>query len=235
MPVLERPLRPGDRVAILEDDEANRRTTGWVVEEAEFDPVPFQSAPRTVDELLDQVEQRASALICDHRLQKKWSVPYLGAEVVARANRRRIPAVLITSHANSDENVSIRRWRSGIPSLLERGSDAEIVAKALGVAEDEVNGKFSTERKPYTAIVRVQELRYGPEGVVAECVVTAWQPRTTVDVPASMITDALNVSPSALVGLRMVADINIYAPKAGELYFKNFRPSRGVPAEWLQK
>lgn len=49
MNVLDRPLRPGDPVAIIEDEAVNRRTTGWIVEEADFTPVPVSRIPLTLD------------------------------------------------------------------------------------------------------------------------------------------------------------------------------------------
>ncbi|MEV0177723.1 hypothetical protein AB0I54_00225 [Streptomyces sp. NPDC050625] len=234
MNVLDRPLRPGDPIAIIEDDEVNRRTTGWIVEEADFTPVPVSFFPASVDELIAEVEQKAVAAICDHRLGRGGNVSYFGAEVVAKSNRRKIPAVLLTSYANSDENSTIRRWRSGIPMLLSRGSDSdpERLTQALALAEEECRGVYSEERKPYRVVVRVQDCRFGPEGIVAECVITAWQPRTTVDVPASMITESLGVPIETLIGKRLSADVNIYAPTAGELYFQNFKAGPGVPAGW---
>ncbi|MEV5175029.1 hypothetical protein AB0L10_29000 [Streptomyces flaveolus] len=234
MNVLDRPLQPGDPVAIIEDEAVNRTTTGWIVEEADFTPVPVTRIPASLDELFAEIEGKAVAVLCDHRLGRGGSVSYYGAEVVAKSNRRKIPAVLLTSYANSDENSTIRRWRSDIPMLLSRGadSDPERLAQALSMAEAECRGIYTEARKPYRVIVRVQDCRYGPEGVVAECVVTAWQPRTTVDVPAAMITECLDMPINRLVGKRLSADVNIYAPAAGELYFRDFRMGPGVPAGW---
>ncbi|MEU7963550.1 hypothetical protein AB0D09_08805 [Streptomyces sp. NPDC049097] len=234
MNVLDRPLRPGDPVAIIEDEEVNRRATGWIVEEADFTPVPVSRIPVSLEELFAEIEDKAVAVICDHRLGRGGNVSYYGAEVVAKSNQRKIPAVLLTSYANSDENSTIRRWRSEIPMLLSRGadSDPDRLAQALSLAEQECRGIYTEARKPYRVIVRVQDLRYGPEEVVAECVVTAWQPRTTVDVPASMITDFLDLPIEQLVGKRLSAEVNIYAPTAGELYFRDFKMGPGVPAGW---
>ncbi|MFZ4177766.1 hypothetical protein ACOZCI_26310 [Streptomyces griseoincarnatus] len=234
MNVLDRPLGPGDPIAIIDDEEVNRRATGWMVEEADFTPVPISCIPESLDELFAEIEGKAAAVICDHRLGRGGAVSYFGAEVVAKSNRRKIPAVLLTSYANSDENSTIRRWRSEIPMLLSRGSDSDPdrLAQALNVAEDECRGVYTEARKPYRVIVRVQDCRFGPEGVVAECVVTAWQPRTTVDVPASMITDSLRTPIDQLIGKRVSADVNIYAPTAGELYFRDFKMGPGVPAGW---
>ncbi|MGW3125179.1 hypothetical protein [Streptomyces sp. NPDC001123] len=234
MNVLDRPLRSGDPVAIIEDEPVNRRATGWIVEEADFTPIPVSRIPASLDELFAEIEDKAVAVLCDHRLGRGGSVSYYGAEVVAKSNRKKIPAVLLTSYANSDENSTIRRWRSDIPMLLSRGADSgpERLAEAFSLAEGECRGIYTEARKPYRVIVRVQDCRYGPEGVVAECVVTAWQPRTTVDVPASMITESLEMPIDRLVGKRLSADVNIYAPTAGELYFRDFKMGPGVPAGW---
>ncbi|MEV5129396.1 hypothetical protein ACN6K8_004459 [[Kitasatospora] papulosa] len=234
MNVLDRPLSPGDPIAIIEDEEVNRRATGWIVEEADFTPVPISFIPTSLDDLFAEIEGKVAAVICDHRLGRGSAVSYFGAEVVAKSNRRKIPAVLLTSYANSDENSTIRRWRSEIPMLLSRGqdSDPDRLAEALNFAEEECRGVYTEARKPYRVIVRVRDCRYGPEEVVAECVVTAWQPRTTVDVPASMISDSLSMPISELVGKRLSAEVNIYAPTAGELYFRDFRMGPGVPAGW---
>ncbi|MEU4775302.1 hypothetical protein [Micromonospora sp. NPDC023644] len=228
-------LHAGDRVAIVEDDEANLRAVVWTLEDLDLEPIWVPPDPRGVDFLIEGVRSVAGAVISDHRLGKKMSIPYYGAEFVARSNQRKVPAVLMTSYANSDESTSIRAWRADIPRLLNRGTDAGDPTKIRGALEQakaECLGEFSQERRAYQAVVRVKGLRAGPSGTVAEVVVTAWRPSEAVDVPASIITDGLSIEDGRLRGTRFVADVNIYAESGGDLYFKNIRPAPKLPEAW---
>jgi FixJ family two-component response regulator len=233
--VLERPLREGDPVAVVDDIDRMARATALLVEDAGFQPVQIPPVHARVEDLLDQIAARSRATICDHRLGQRTAVPYDGAEVVARSNDHGIPAVLITTYANTDENTSIRRWRAGIPRLLRRGTQAhpDAIAKALRVAENEARGLYEVERTAYRTVVRVQDIRSWEGQSVAEVVVSAWHPDEVVELPTSLLLDTIDLQDQQLPGRRFMAEVNIYAETAGELYFRAFEPAPEVPSDWL--
>ncbi|MFD5825510.1 hypothetical protein [Lentzea sp. NPDC060358] len=237
MPVLDRPLRIGDQVAVLDDNAKAANALRWLVDEAGFDPILIKPNPRGVEEMVKEIVEKAAAAISDHRLGHAGPISYSGAEVVARANVVRIPAILITSYANSDENTTIRQWRSGIPQMLNRGSEGnspDLITQALAIADDERRGIYLPQRKAYRTVVRVEDTRDGPDGLIAEVVVTAWRPQQTVSIPVSLIGDLVKgIPPRRLKRRRFMAEVNIYAETAGELFFREFEPAPDIPEDWL--
>jgi FixJ family two-component response regulator len=234
--ILEQPLREGDPVAVVDDIEQMARSMASLVEEAGFRPVQIPPVHANVEELLAQIAAESRATVCDHRLGQRTAVPYDGAEVVARSNRNGVPAVLITTYANTDENTSIRRWRAGIPRLLRRGTEADpaTITEALRVAEKEAGGLYELERTAYRTVVRVEAVRSWEGQSVAEVVVAAWHPDEVVELPTSLLLETVDVRAQHLLGRRFMAEVNIYAETAGELYFRAFEPAPEVPSEWLR-
>lgn len=224
----------GDDVAIIDDDSAAATALQWIVEDAGYRPIIIAPNPKGVDALIAEITNAADAAISDHRLGQARPVPYSGAEVVAKANELMVPAVLITSYADSDENTTIREWRFGIPQLLNRGDESNspaVISEALMAADRERRGVYLPQRRAYRTVVRIQGIRSGPDGHIAEVIVTAWQPQQTVSIPVSMLGESVDLS--GLRGRRFMADVNIYADTPGELYFRNFDPAPAIPSDWL--
>jgi len=230
----ERPLGAGDPVAVVDDVAEDADLTATLVREAGFEPLTIVPPPTSIDVLLEQISRNARAAICDHRLAGRVNVGYDGAEVVARSNENNVPAVLITTYADVEAH-SIRLWRSRIPRLLRRGreSDPDTIAEALFQAARETTGRFEPDRLAYRTVVRVEAVRTVAGTIVAEVVVSAWNPSEVVEIPTALITRDVVVDERRLPGSRFMAYVNIYADAPDELYFRGFEPAPAVPNEWL--
>jgi CheY-like chemotaxis protein len=231
--LVERPLGQGDAVAVVDDIAEDADLTAALVREAGFIPIVIVPPPPSVDRLLARIRSDASALVCDHRLAGTANVDYYGAEVVAKSNRDRIPAILITTYADV-EAQSIRRWRSGIPRLLRRGreSDPDAIFEALIQADKEIGGSYEANRKAFRTVVRVEGLRTVEGARVAEVVVPAWNPSEVIEIPLALIAGESSGSEDQFQGKRFMAYVNIYANGADELYFRDFEEAPDVPEGW---
>ena len=230
--VAERPLVQGDTVAVVDDVDEDADLTASLVSEAGFVPVVIPPTP-SVERLLDLIRKDARALICDHRLGGRANVSYYGAEVVAKSNEIKIPAVLITTYADV-ESHSIRLWRSHIPRLLRRGreSDPDAIFEALVQAGEEAEGRYQDNRVAYRTVVRIEDVRTVGGTRVADVVVSAWNPSEVVEIPLSLIGSHATKTDEELRGSRFMAYVNIYADTADELYFRDFEPAPEVPEGW---
>jgi hypothetical protein len=231
--VLDRPLSEGDKVAVVDDVQEDAAMTASLVSEAGFEPVVITPPLPSLDSLLSDIRKSARAVVCDHRLSDRGRVKYYGAEVVARSNQQHFPAVLITTYADVDYE-SIRLWRAGIPCMLKRGREAgpDEIIEALNRTEKEVYGVFSPERKPYRAVVRVENIKPSARFGVAEVVVSAWNPAEVIEIPVELIRRDLKEPKVVSGGSRYMADVNIFAPSPDELYFRNFEPAPEIPEGW---
>lgn len=233
MPGLLERIEPGSRIAVVDDSLDDMRRTSILLEDAEFEPVAIKPPFDTLDSLLQVVVEKASGLVCDHRLSHGAAVPFTGAQVVAASNRRHIPAVLITGYADLDEQTSIRRWRSSIPCMLRKRFDPEAIDRALQIAHREQLVGPAPDRVAHRTVVRVLRVdQIGAERIV-EVIVVAWDPVDAVILPADIITSRVGLSAETLPGMRFMANVNIHAKNSEELFFDGFEVAPKVPNEWL--
>jgi hypothetical protein len=231
--VLEGPLRPGDRVAVVDDSPDDAARTAEMVLDAEFVPVTIELSYGDIESLLDAVGRKARALICDHRLSHHASVPYNGAQVVAASNLRGIPAVLISGFIDMDEHSSIRRYRADIPCLLDKRFEPEQLADALNAAHAEATHGPALGRRAFRTVVRVVSIQKADVEPIAEVIVTAWNPKEVVALPANLIAEDTGIDLESLAGHRFMAEVNIYASSHEELFFRKFEIAEPPPADWL--
>ncbi|WP_188188491.1 hypothetical protein [Nonomuraea sp. SYSU D8015] len=231
---LEAPLRPGDKVAIVDDSLDDAERTSEIVFDCDFEPVIISPIQPSVDALLDIVAAEAKGLVCDHRLSRIVRVPFDGAQVVAKSNARRIPAVLISSYIDLDESSSIRRYRAQIPRLLSKRFEPDELSEALVAAQKEQIEGPASDRVPYRTVVRVCGLRKVGVEAIAEVVIAAWRPVETVELAANLITDCVDLPLQDLVGKRFMANVNIYAKSHEDLYFTDFALAVPPVMKWLE-
>ncbi|WP_155128823.1 response regulator [[Actinomadura] parvosata] len=233
MSVLVAPLGPGDRVAVVDDSADDAERTAEMLIDCEFEPVIVPLQYPNIDALLDAVAKKARGLVCDHRLSRGAYVNFDGAQVVAASNSRKIPAVLISGYINLDESSSIRRYRAGIPRLLSKRFEPEDLTEALFAAQREQQLGPAPDRVSYRTLVRVTKVRTDGIEPIAEVIIPAWNPTQKVELSTSLITDCVDVSCDELVGMRFMAEVNIYALSHEDLYFSSFQVATPPPDSWL--
>jgi CheY-like chemotaxis protein len=147
MTVVVEPLPPDTRVGVVDDNADDSYTTSLVLRQAGYIPVEI-SPSESLDRLVELLATKCQAAVCDHRLNAKTKVRFTGAELVYRITLDyRIPAVLNTTWASVDQDTSIRRWRSGIPSLLDKSDQTSAtLTDALALAAAEARGETPRDR-----------------------------------------------------------------------------------------
>ncbi len=226
-------IRPGSKIAVVDDSVDDMRRTSILLEDAEFEPVAIDPSFPTLEALLNAVAAKADGLVCDHRLSHGATAAFTGAQVVAASNRRRIPAVLVTGYADLDEQTSIRRWRSSIPCMLRKRFKPAEIESALQLAHREQLLGPALEREGHRTVVRVLRVdQIGTERIV-EVIVVAWDPVDAVILPADMITTSVGLTTDDLPGMRFMANVNIHARSSEELFFENFEVAPEIPQSWL--
>lgn len=224
-------LKDGDVIGVVDDIPDDAEMTIDLLVEAGFQPV-FVELEADAEVLIERLRASVRAVVCDHRLRQK--VHYSGAEVVARCMSVQLPAVLITTYANTADSASIQRFKASIPEVLRRGSGSspKALRLALDVANKETQGEYTAERKPYRTVVRVASLEDADQ-TYAEVFVSAWSPDEALRIPLEIITGETGVPADGIVGRRFLADVNIYARSADEVYLKNFEVLPEPPADWM--
>jgi hypothetical protein len=133
----------------------------------------------------------------------------------------KVPALLVTTYS-MDADVGIRRWRAGIPVLLDRDAvDQDSLNAAFVKCLRELRDGPPPSRQTLPAIVRVERRSSETGEPVLDVIVGSWNPRKAVRLPVSMLPQ--NLQGSVKEGSRLIADVNIGAENGDELFFQNFR------------
>jgi len=232
-------LQEGASVVVIDDDERDARTMTHPLLDAGFrTEVISQFDPtQDADSFLAQLGDQYHALVCDHVLSGRSTVPFTGAELVSKANRRAqhpLPAVLISSHVKTDQTGSIRRWREGIPVVLEKSDLSESIVEAIDYTVDELSGKVSRERRAFATPIEILEVRPEVEVPVAKVIVVGWRIATSVWMPLQPILEATGLAPAQLPGRWLEADVNCHAKDDSDLYYRNIILAPDLPKGWRQ-
>jgi CheY-like chemotaxis protein len=230
-------LEEGASVLVVDDDERDAKTITRPLIDAGFrtSVISDFSPTQDADSFLSQLGDQYHALVCDHVLSGRSTVRFTGAELVSKANRRAqrpLPAVLISSHVQTDQTGSIRRWREGIPVVLEKSELSETIVEALDYTVDELSGKISRERRAFATPIEILEVLPDGEVPTAKVIVVGWRIATSVWMPLQPILEATGLEPSQLAGRWLEADVNCHAQEATDLYFRNIILAPDLPEGW---
>lgn len=217
-------MAPLDVVAVVDDDERQAETVAELLVDAGFRPVIVPDPRRfitNVADLVSAIGQRASAAVCDHRLSPRHLASFDGAEAVAALYDANVPALLLTQYADMDIDVSIRRWRHKVPVVLARdNADPVLFGTSLALCTSELNGDVIAARRPHRSLVHVSGNSQEGNEPVLDVFVMQWRPHVAVRLPLSCVPEPLR--PGLETFPYLIAEVNIEAGSAAELYFKAF-------------
>jgi CheY-like chemotaxis protein len=209
-----------NRIAIVDDQADVRASYEFNVEDLGLQSVletgPLQSLENTVHQMTSQ----SDAAICDYNLKVRDYSLFNGAELVARLYKNAFPALLCTKwHTASIDEM--RRYLRFIPKLIDPSAlEPSTISRGLEVCIREFGGLFVPVRKPWRALIRVEDVR-SPQGVPFVYVtVPSWNPQEIVRLPQDVFGPELmsRVKP----GMRLHAKVNLGAESHEELFFEDW-------------
>lgn len=208
-------------IAIVDDNAHAAETVGYAVEDAGFTPWIFPGKGGSVESAVSKIKENAQAAICDHRLSPLGFANFDGAELAARLIRVNIPAVLISQFVNQDYDVSIRRWRAKIPSLLSRDEcRPETIKDAFELCRREMSGEIASGRRRHRTLVRIVDMQNEAGEQVIDAILPAWNRLRAVRFPVTLIPPQL--LPILQKGEYLIAYVNLAATRPEDLYFEDF-------------
>ena len=208
------------KISIIDDQAPVRESYELSVEDLGLESLS-ESGP--LDEELPTcvkaVSQRADAAICDYNLKVKAYSSFNGAELAAEFYKMHFPAVLCTKWHTAviDE---IRQYLRFIPSLIDPSKlDPTTIKTGIESCIREFDGDYRPVRRPWRALVRVEDIRKTDQGSeFAYVVVPAWNSNEVVKLPANLIPPEILKKLSA--GSRLHAKVNLGAAGNEELFFE---------------
>lgn len=209
------------RIAIIDDNSDARKLASIEVRDAGFDYFLPDVVPQKIADMANLIKHNAAGALCDHRLAFGSYASFQGAELVAFLYDIGIPALLVTQYSEIDSDVSIRKWRRKIPTLISREDmSAESIKSGFEKCILELEGIKNAERTPHRTLVRVTGREQESGEAVIDAVIPGWNPQKAVRFPLSLIDPAIQkkVQPEC----RLFAYINIGASESEDLFFEGF-------------
>ncbi len=216
--VLTFDARAIERVAIIDDDEQARESYRLTVEDLDLQPVLEVGPLLDAAQFIEGVCQRSDAALCDYHLRKRNYARFDGDDLAVRCYRGAFPAVLCTSYSDFEATL-LRKSRREIPVLLRPDQvNPDSLATAWERCIEEFQGKFRPDRRPWRALIRVEEVV--PEERFFYAVVPAWNAKAKVrlmyeDLPPDRQAELAE-------GRRFHAQVNTGAMSHEDLYFTDW-------------
>lgn len=226
--------KPIKRVAIVNDNNAAREEMAQNLFEAGLEPIIQNARLSSIDECITNVTSKAEAAILEHHLNKGHYANFMGAEAVAQLYRQQFPSLLVTAWAEADRD-NIHPFRRHIPVLIRSNqAEPETIMGGFEQCINEFKNSYSTERKPWRTLVRIEEVHRYLEKPMVYAIVPAWNPRQVVKFPLSLFP--INLQPTVEPVARFLSKVNIGATHYDDLYFTDFsivEKPRGEYAKFL--
>ncbi|MBI4996581.1 MAG: hypothetical protein HZC22_06715 [Rhodocyclales bacterium] len=210
-------------VRLIDDDPALRAMYRYSVDDLELNPVEENGPIGSGDTYLSMLNLTTDAVICDLNLKTRDYSSQNGDELVSTLYSHQVPVVLCTRYADELPDA-IRHRRRKIPIVLSpKALSGDTVRDAFLTCLNEFEGNFSTQRKPWRTVVRVESgeavgTGYCRLGVV----VPAWDPNSglTFVVPIDDNAALMEICKRVQVGeeMRVFAQVNLGAESAGDIY-----------------
>jgi len=212
-------------VLILDDDPASRGSLERSVMASGLSTI----APEGPFGSIDQLEEFARAegvthLVTDHRLREKNFSSFLGANAARALNLIKIAPILVTAYAQQDLDHFIRPHLGFIPRVV-RQSDVKpkVLREALEISAAEViEGQVTRSRQKYRSIVSIDQIiphpGSGPNEVRLK--IRQWRKDETVGFPVNAFAE--NIKKNLVPELLLIAEVNIEAETANDLFLMNF-------------
>jgi hypothetical protein len=162
-------------------------------------------------------------IICDHRLFEHGNYAnYTGARAVAESYRSGCGGVLVTSYEEEDAELSIREYRRWIPSLIHSTHlRPDTLVTALLEADNEARQKIlAKNRIPYRTVMTIQRILNRGTDKIVKVMMCQWNTIEEVGFPLRLIPQ--NIQNKIEPGNMLIAQVNIDANRAEELYFDEF-------------
>jgi hypothetical protein len=208
------------RIAIIDDQADVRASYEFNVEDLGLESVSEAGPLGELRKVVQAIPGKSDAAICDYNLKVRDYSTFNGAELVAALYKASFPALLCTKWhtASIDEMRSYRRY---IPTLIDPSDlDPSAISSGLEACIREFSGYFLPVRKPWRALIRVEDVRSTQGVPFIYVIVPSWNAQEVVRLPNDVFPEEL--IPLIKPGVRVHAKVNLGAENQEQLFFEEW-------------
>jgi hypothetical protein len=202
-----------EHVWIVDDEKDVRDRYAEAITDSRLTPILVEGPLPSINQLVHQITEQGDAAIFDHHLRVHNYATFNGSESVAQLYKAGFPSVLCTvwSRASVDD---IRRYRQFIPVIIAPPIDPDVFLAGIKQCIEEFKGNFSTIRRPWRTLVRVEEIDEDNRSIYI--VLPAWS-FEVVRLPLNYVPDEI-LQTHKSGETRFYAKANIGADTMDDLY-----------------
>jgi len=210
------------KAAVIDDDKTNRERWGDLLQSIGYEPIIYDTITSLDSLEKDIIGKEIGYALCDHRLNEANYARFLGAEAVASLYDKKVSTLLVTGWQRSDSDSTIRYYRNKIPVLLTHNEVTPLkIQNGFEVAYKEiVENIIPPERQTCRTIMTITDIIETVRLDIVKVIMLQWDPNIEIGFPLNMLP--LKINKQIKSGMMLLADVNIEANKAEDLFFENF-------------
>lgn len=212
------------RVFLIDDEPSVREVYGYHLDDLRVRTEEVNHISG-MEQLLNASNDH-DGFVCDFHLNNSRYSPINGDVIVSSLYKKKIPAVLCSRDV--DTISSVRRLRHSIPCIIEaRNLNGESVMEAFATCIREFSGNFSTNRRPWPTLIRIENIVEETSAILRVAVVVpGWEPQSIIefDISKSEVGFHSDIVKSIKGGdiYRCKAQVNLDAESQSDIYIKDW-------------
>lgn len=211
-------------VRLIDDNAPTRAMYRYPVEDMSLAAEEVVGPIDDFDALIQTFDITRDAVICDFQLTAANYAHKTGDWMVSSLYSKRFPALLCTRWAGAGLPEEVRFRRRQIPAILRPTElEPESIRAAFSMCTEEFAGRFTVERKPWRAMIRVEGAEEnGPGHFRLAIVVPSWDPNIGLSfvVPTANNAVLRGIAQRATKGeiVRAFGQVNLGADSETDIY-----------------
>jgi hypothetical protein len=209
-------------VGVVDDDAGARESYGLLLQDANVVPSGETGPLGTLADFISQAKTRMDAVLCDHHLRIHNYSTFDGAQLAAALYEINVPAVLCTRWEDAQLDL-IRPYRDRVPALLQlEDLNPDSFVDALKLTVRELQGDFSTERRPWRTQVHIADVGTDEQKEFFYVDLPGWTSDKVIRLRKAILPPGL--VDQLEIDARWHAKVNVGSEDSWELYFRDWEP-----------
>lgn len=218
------------QIGIVDDQPNSRDALADVIADSDsISPHVYNEKFESLEICIKTIHSQDAAAIFDNHLSQRNYANFRGILAVSQLYLLFFPALLVSSY--EADILEIREHRQHVPIILEPDKvTPDSIIKGVEICKNEFAGKFTSERKPWRSLVRVDEISKDKKSVYV--VIPSWDEHKLIKLLTSMLPP--EYLPYLAMDVHFFAQVNVDAEHHQDLYLHSFEPIKKLRAKYAK-
>ncbi len=218
------------QIGIIDDQPDTRNALADTIADSDsITPHVYDDKFESLEVCIKTVHSQDTAAIFDNHLSQRNYANFRGILAVSRLYLLFFPALLVSSY--EADVLEMREYRQHVPIILAPDKvTPDSIIKGLEICKNEFAEKFTSERKPWRSLVRVDEISEDKKSVYV--VIPSWNEHKPIKLLTSMLPPEYLLH--LAVDVHFFAQVNVDTEHHQDLYLHSFEPIKKLRAKYAK-